>query len=93
MTRQKLGQAVPVIDIAIDAGLNARLLSTLISDAENLYRGRFLREKQNLTAVDGCSRNLERRSGVSGRARHRQGQQLAGSVAGRSVISAPTWLG
>ncbi|MEU4446502.1 EcsC family protein [Actinosynnema sp. NPDC050801] len=52
LTKQKLGQAVPVFGIAIGAGLNARLLSNLTSDAEHLYRERFLREKHNLKTVD-----------------------------------------
>ncbi|MFC5286721.1 EcsC family protein [Actinokineospora guangxiensis] len=52
LTKQKLGQAVPIIGIAIGAGLNARLLSSLTNDAEHLYRERFLREKHNLTALD-----------------------------------------
>ncbi|WP_206796219.1 EcsC family protein [Amycolatopsis sp. MtRt-6] len=52
LTKQKLGQAVPVLGIAIGAGLNARLLHNLTEDAENLYRERFLREKHNLETVD-----------------------------------------
>ncbi|WP_158852888.1 EcsC family protein [Saccharothrix deserti] len=52
LTKQKLGQAVPVVGIVIGAGLNARLLSNLTSDAEHLYRERFLREKHNLKTVD-----------------------------------------
>jgi len=52
LTKQKLGQAVPVVGIAIGAGLNARLLSNLTSDAEHLYRERFLREKHNLKTAD-----------------------------------------
>ncbi|WP_197289486.1 EcsC family protein [Saccharothrix sp. NRRL B-16348] len=52
LTKQKLGQAVPVVGIAIGAGLNARLLSNLAGDAEHLYRERFLREKHNLNTVD-----------------------------------------
>jgi hypothetical protein len=52
LTKQKLGQAVPVLGIAIGAGINARLLHNLSEDAENLYRERFLREKHNLETVD-----------------------------------------
>src|SRR4051812_26659687 len=52
LTRQKLGQAVPVLGIAIGAGLNARLLHNLTEDAEHLYRERFLREKYDLETVD-----------------------------------------
>jgi hypothetical protein len=52
LTKQKLGQAVPVVGIMIGAGLNARLLSNLTSDAQHLYRKRFLREKHSLKTVD-----------------------------------------
>ncbi|SEF36315.1 EcsC protein family protein [Amycolatopsis pretoriensis] len=52
LTKKKLGQAVPVVGIVIGAGLNARLLSKLTSDAEHLYRERFLREKYDLETVD-----------------------------------------
>ncbi|WP_156757638.1 EcsC family protein [Actinokineospora pegani] len=52
LTKQKLGQAVPVVGVVIGAGLNARLLSNLTSDAEHLYRERFLREKYGLKTVD-----------------------------------------
>ncbi|MEU7524250.1 EcsC family protein [Saccharothrix sp. NPDC042600] len=52
LTKQKLGQAVPVVGIVIGAGLNARLLSNLTSDAEHLYRERFLREKHGLETVE-----------------------------------------
>ncbi|MFD0201409.1 MULTISPECIES: EcsC family protein [Saccharothrix] len=52
LTKQKLGQAVPVVGIVIGAELNARLLSNLTRDAEHLYRERFLREKHSLETVD-----------------------------------------
>ena len=52
LTRQKLGQAVPVVGVAIGAGLNARLLNNLTSAAEHLYRERFLREKHDLKTHD-----------------------------------------
>jgi EcsC protein family len=48
LTKQKLGQAVPVFGIAIGAGLNAQLLANVTSDAEHLYRERFLRDKYGL---------------------------------------------
>ena len=38
---------MPVVGIAIGAGLNARLLSNLASDAEHPYRERCLREKHD----------------------------------------------
>lgn len=51
LTQRKLGQAVPVAGAVIGAGLNARLLSKIVDDADNLYRERFLREKYGLDAA------------------------------------------
>jgi len=48
LTKQKLGQAVPVAGILIGAGLNARMLARLTEDADRLYRERFLRDKYGL---------------------------------------------
>ncbi|GLW78035.1 EcsC family protein [Actinokineospora globicatena] len=48
LTKQKLGQAVPIAGILIGAGLNARLLAKLADDADRLYRERFLRDKYGL---------------------------------------------
>jgi EcsC protein family len=48
LTREKLGQAIPVLGIALGAGINAHLLSRLTDDADHLYRERFLREKYGL---------------------------------------------
>jgi EcsC family protein len=48
LTRQKLGQAVPIAGVLIGAGLNARLLARLTDDADRLYRERFLRDKYGL---------------------------------------------
>jgi hypothetical protein len=48
ITQQKLGQAVPIVGILIGSGLNARLLARVGSDADHLYRERFLREKYDL---------------------------------------------
>ena len=45
ITKKKLGQALPVIGIVIGAGLNMRTLAAITSDADHLYRERFLREK------------------------------------------------
>ncbi|MEV4055981.1 EcsC family protein [Amycolatopsis sp. NPDC049688] len=52
LTKKKLGQVVPVLGVAIGAGLNAKLLHNLTDDAEHLYRERFLREKHHLETVD-----------------------------------------
>jgi hypothetical protein len=51
LTQRKLGQAVPVIGIAIGAGMNAQLLHRITDDAEHLYRERFLRERYGLEVV------------------------------------------
>jgi hypothetical protein len=51
ITKEKLGQAVPIVGIVIGAGLNARILAKVTSDAEHLYRERFLREKHGLIAA------------------------------------------
>lgn len=48
LTQRKLAQAVPVVGIVLGAGLNARLLSRVLEDAEHAYRERFLREKYGL---------------------------------------------
>lgn len=48
LSRNKLGQAVPLLGIALGAGANAKLLSRLTDDADRLYRERFLREKYGL---------------------------------------------
>jgi EcsC protein family len=51
ITKEKLAQALPVVGIVIGAGLNARILARVTSDAEHLYRERFLREKHGLVAA------------------------------------------
>lgn len=53
LTRQKLGQAVPIAGVLIGAGLNARLLAKLTDDADRLYRERFLRDKYRLPDEGG----------------------------------------
>jgi len=56
LTKEKLGQAVPVLGIAIGAGLNAKLLAGVTADANHVYRERFLREKYDLpTAPPGST--------------------------------------
>jgi YbbR domain-containing protein len=51
ITKKKLGQAVPVVGIITGAALNARMLAKVTSDAEHLYRERFLRERYGITAA------------------------------------------
>lgn len=53
ITQRKLGQAVPVLGIAIGGGLNAKTLSDVADAAENIYRERFLREKYALPPGNG----------------------------------------
>lgn len=48
LTKQKLGQTVPLVGIVIGGGLNARLLAMTAADADRIYRERFLREKYRL---------------------------------------------
>jgi hypothetical protein len=53
LTQRKLGQAVPVVGVVIGAGLNARMLSRVIDDAEHAYRKRHLQEKYGIVADVG----------------------------------------
>ncbi|MDF8263734.1 EcsC family protein [Luteipulveratus flavus] len=48
LTKKKLGQAVPVVSVVIGAGMNAASLMNAATDADLLYRERFLREKYDL---------------------------------------------
>lgn len=52
ITKKKLAAAVPVVGVAIGAGLNARTLARVVDDAEHLYMERFLREKYGLPLTD-----------------------------------------
>lgn len=52
LTQRKLAQAIPVAGIVIGAGLNAKLLSRIVDDAEHLYRERFLRERYGITRAE-----------------------------------------
>jgi hypothetical protein len=51
ITQRKLGQAIPIVGTLIGAGLNARLLSSVVDDAEHIYRERFLRDRYGLDPV------------------------------------------
>ncbi|WP_133251870.1 EcsC family protein [Actinomycetospora cinnamomea] len=50
--KKKLAAAVPVVGVAVGAGLNARTLARVVDDAEHLYMERFLREKYGLPLTD-----------------------------------------
>ena len=50
LTQRKLGQAVPVLGTAIGAGMNARVLLSVVDNADHVYRERFLREKYGVAA-------------------------------------------
>lgn len=52
LTKKKLATAVPVLGIAVGAGLNARTLARVIDDAEHAYMERFLRDKYDLPIDD-----------------------------------------
>lgn len=49
LTQRKLGQAVPVLGTAIGAGMNARMLLSIVDNADYIYRERFLREKYGVS--------------------------------------------
>jgi hypothetical protein len=53
LTQRKLGQAVPVLGIAIGAGMNARTLQSVVHDAQDFYRRRFLCDKYGLPFTHG----------------------------------------
>jgi hypothetical protein len=48
ITQRKLGQAVPVVGTLLGAGMNARLILSVVEDADHIYRERFLRERYGL---------------------------------------------
>ena len=48
ITKRKLGQAVPIVGTLIGAGMNARLISSVVDDADHIYRERFLRERYGI---------------------------------------------
>lgn len=50
ITQRKLGQAVPVFGTVLGAGMNARLLLSVVDDADHIYRERFLRERYGVAA-------------------------------------------
>lgn len=48
ITQRKLSQAIPVIGTLLGAGMNARLLMSVVDDADHIYRERLLRERYGL---------------------------------------------
>ena len=50
MTQRKLGQAVPVVGIALGAALNAKALHDVATAADYVYRQRFLEDKYSLNS-------------------------------------------
>ena len=52
LTKQKLGQALPVAGIAIGGSLNYTLVRRVATTADKVYRERFLDRKYGLVAVD-----------------------------------------
>ncbi len=48
ITKRKLGQAVPIVGTLFGAGMNARLLFSVVDDADHVYRERFLRERYGM---------------------------------------------
>lgn len=53
ITQRKLGQAVPVVGTLLGAAMNARLLASVVDDADHIYRERFLRERYGLDLEPG----------------------------------------
>lgn len=52
VTQKKLGQVVPVLGIALGAGMNVHIIHKIASDAEFAYRLRFLAERGGLELDD-----------------------------------------
>ena len=52
ITKRKLGQAIPVIGIAIGAGLNAQIINSVAKDAQSAYRLRHLIQMYGLDATE-----------------------------------------
>ena len=50
ITQRKLGQAVPLVGTLFGAGMNARLLLSVVDDADHIYRERFLRERYDVSS-------------------------------------------
>ena len=48
LTQRKLGQAIPYSAPPIGAGMNARVLLSVVDNADYIYRERFLREKYGI---------------------------------------------
>ncbi len=48
LTQKKLAQAIPVIGVAVGAGMNARMLSAVADASDHFYRERFLRDKYGI---------------------------------------------
>lgn len=45
ITQRKLGQAVPIVGTLLGASMNARVLLSVVDDADRIYRERFLRDR------------------------------------------------
>ena len=57
---------MPLIGVAVGAGLNARMLQRVTSDAGHIYRERFLREKYSIEAPVPDADDLNRNSDPHG---------------------------
>lgn len=58
LTQRKLGQAVPILGIGFGAVANAKVMTSVINNAEHLYRERFLRDRYGIvpkTDIDALS--------------------------------------
>lgn len=59
LTKEKLGQAIPVIGMALGAGLNAQMVRSVAIDASLAYRMRHLMEKYNLSPEAAVGNNRQ----------------------------------
>lgn len=48
MTKRRLGQAVPVLGIALNGGMSAQMANSAFASARDVYRLRFLTDKYAL---------------------------------------------
>jgi len=52
LTKKKLAQAVPIVGVVVNSGLNAWIVQKTFQRAQQAYRLRFLTEKYNLDPTD-----------------------------------------
>ena len=95
LTQRKLGQAVPVLGTAIGAAMNARVLLSVVDNADHVYRERFLRERYGIdhAGTEAVNVDLEEEYGVIDVAEILGGQQDDYHESPRDEHDRPTWPG